>query len=71
MEFDRLKCSPNVLSKSSHSLIDDDDEVYIIISDEQLLSHLVGDVSETGLDETLLVHAMNYKHRIESLDLHL
>ena len=53
MEFDRLKCTPKILSKSDISLIDDDDEVYAN-TDGQLLSHLVGEVSEVGLDEAVL-----------------
>jgi hypothetical protein len=53
MEFDRLKCTPIVSSKSRTSLIDDDDDVYTI-SGGQFLSHLVGEVLEIGLDETML-----------------
>jgi hypothetical protein len=53
VEFNRLKCSPLVLSTSVTSLIDDDDDVYTI-SGGQFLSHLVGEVLEIGLDETML-----------------
>jgi hypothetical protein len=73
MKFDRLRCSPTVLRRSSPSLIDDDKEVYAI-SDGQLLTHLVGDVLEMGLDETLLgscyeVQASDQKSRSSSLKL--
>ena len=53
MEFDRLKCTPKVPAKADTSLLDDDDEAYANI-DGQLLSHLVGEVSEVGLDEAML-----------------
>jgi hypothetical protein len=53
MEFDRLKCTPKVSSKADTSLIDDDDEAYAS-TDGQLLNHLVGEVSEVGLDEAKL-----------------
>jgi hypothetical protein len=50
VEYDRLICTPKFPSKADTSLIDDDDEVYAS-SDGQLLAHLVGEVSEVGLDE--------------------
>ena len=50
MEFDRLKCIPKVSVRTSLSLSDDDEDAYAN-TDGQLLSHLVGDVSEVGLDE--------------------
>jgi hypothetical protein len=55
MEFDRLKFAPMVSSKTDTSLSDDDEEgeVYAI-SDGQLLTHLVGVVSEVGLDDSTL-----------------
>ena len=52
MEIDRVKATPSVLSTPiSHSL--DDDEATDNV-DGQLLSHIVGDVSEVSLDETTL-----------------
>jgi hypothetical protein len=53
MEFDRLKCTPKVSSKADISTTEDDDEAYAN-TDGQLLSHLVGDVSEVGSDEEML-----------------
>ena len=50
MEYDRLKCIPKVSVRTSLSLSDDDEDAYAS-TDGQLLSHLVGDVSEVGLDE--------------------
>jgi hypothetical protein len=53
MEFDRLKCTPMISSKSDTSLIDDDGDVYAV-SDGPLLTHLVGEVLEVGLDDVSL-----------------
>ena len=49
LEYDRLKVTPRVSSKSytSHT----DEEELHATSDGQLLSHLVGAVSDVGLDE--------------------
>jgi hypothetical protein len=52
MEFDRLKVTPKVSSKPDISPVDED-ELYSD-TDGQLLSHLVGEVSEVGLDEAVL-----------------
>jgi hypothetical protein len=52
MEFDRLKCTPKVSSKPDTAPLDDDDAY--TIADGQLLSHLVGEVSEVGLDDVAL-----------------
>jgi hypothetical protein len=52
MEFNRLKCTPKVSSMVDISPTEDEDEVYAI-ADGQLLSHLVGDVSEIGPDEDM------------------
>jgi hypothetical protein len=51
MEFDRLKVSPICMSKSDTQPFDDE-ELHAV--DGQLLSHLVGDVSEINLDEVML-----------------
>jgi hypothetical protein len=50
-------------SDTSHTS-DDDDEAYAI-SDGQLLSHIVGEVSEVGLDDALLssVYEVRAKYR--------
>jgi hypothetical protein len=53
MEFDRLKVNPKVSSRSEITFVDDDEELNADI-DGQLLSHLVGVVSEVDLDETVL-----------------
>jgi hypothetical protein len=53
MEFDRLKCTPKSLSKLDPSPLDEEDDAYTI-ADGQLLSHLVGEVSEVGLDDAAL-----------------
>ena len=50
MEIDRLKVSPKCSSKASTIQLDDEEEEATY--DGQLLSHLVGEVSEVGLDET-------------------
>ena len=52
LEYDRLKVTPRVSSKSyvSHT----DEEELHATSDGQLLSHLVGAVSDVGLDEPKL-----------------
>ena len=52
MEIDRVRASPNAkCTPVNHSL--DDDEATDTV-DGQLLSHLVGEVSEVGLDEAML-----------------
>jgi hypothetical protein len=52
VEIDKLKVSPQVMPKDvfNHS----DDEDVDAIHDGQLLSHLVGEISEVGLDEAML-----------------
>jgi hypothetical protein len=52
MEFDRLTVIPKALTLSDTSYLDDEEAN--AISDGQLLSHLVGEVSEVGLDEDRL-----------------
>jgi hypothetical protein len=54
MEYDRLKCTPVSKSKSDTSLTSDDDDEAYAISDGQLLTHIVGEVSEVGLDDAML-----------------
>jgi hypothetical protein len=54
MEFDRLKYTPVPKSKSDTSHTSGDDDDAYAISDGQLLSHIVGEVSEVGLDDTML-----------------
>jgi hypothetical protein len=54
MEFDRLKCTPMVMSKSGTYPINDDEEEADTISDGQLLTHLIGEVSEVRLDDAVL-----------------
>jgi hypothetical protein len=49
MEYDRLKVIPNVLAQLDYSPLDD--EEVNDTSDGQLLNHLVGDVSEVGMDD--------------------
>jgi hypothetical protein len=54
MDFDRLKCTPVIESKSNTTPnMDEDDEAYAI-SDGQLLTHLVGEVLEVGSDDAML-----------------
>jgi hypothetical protein len=43
-----------VMSKSGTSPINDDDEEAHTISDGQLLTHLIGEVLEVGLDDVVL-----------------
>lgn len=52
VEIDRLKVSPKFSTKLNNSQLDDDEAD--AIHDGQLLSHLVGEVSEVGLDEDCL-----------------
>jgi hypothetical protein len=52
MEYDRIKCTPNVSRPPVSSAIEVDEDAYAI-SDGQLLNHLIGEVSEVGLEETL------------------
>ena len=52
MEVDRVRATPNVLSRPIASPLDEDESTDNI--DGQFLSHLVGEVSEVGLDETWL-----------------
>jgi hypothetical protein len=54
MEFDRIKVAPVSPSKPDISLSDEDDEDVYAVLDGQLLSHLVGEVSEVGLDDDAL-----------------
>ena len=49
VEYDRRKVSPSVSTKPVTPLIDDDEANDTI--DGQLLSHLVGEVTEVDLDE--------------------
>jgi hypothetical protein len=60
MEFDRLKISHEVLSKSDTTLTEVDNELHAN-TDGQLLSHLVGEVSEVGLDEAMFGSAFDLK----------
>jgi hypothetical protein len=71
MESDRLKCNPIVSSKLNTSLIDDDDEEGYAISDGQLLSHIVREVSKVGLDETMLGSCYEPKTSDQNPDFHL
>ncbi|XP_047084115.1 probable histidine kinase 2 [Lolium rigidum] len=57
MEFDRIKLTPTISSKFDTSF--SDEEVYAI-SDGQLLSHLVGEVSEVSHGATVLMVALAY-----------
>ena len=52
LEYDRLTVNPKVSCKSH--IIHEDQEEHNDTIDVQLLSHLVGDVSEGGLDEAML-----------------
>ena len=52
VEYDRRKVSPSVSIKPVTSHIDDDEANDIL--DGQLLSHLVGEVSEVDLDDGML-----------------
>jgi hypothetical protein len=52
MEFDRIKCIPKFSSIKNVSLSEDEDDAYAI-TDGQLLSHLIGEVSEVGTDEAM------------------
>ena len=52
MEYDRLKVYPGASSRSVTTPLDDE-EVNATI-DEQLLSHLVGDMMEVGMNEVEL-----------------
>jgi hypothetical protein len=72
MEFDRLKFTPTLSSKSDTSFSDEDEEEAYTVSDGQLLSHLVGEVSEVGLDDTALgscieLQAVERKSRLSSI----
>ena len=72
MEFDRLKFSPMPTSKSDLSFSDVDDEDAYAVSDGQLLNHLVGEVSEVGLDDVAMgscieLQATDRKSRSSSL----
>ena len=49
LEYDRLKVTPRV-SRKSYSSHTDEEELHAT-SDGQLLSHLVGEVSDVGVDE--------------------
>ena len=50
MEVDRVRVTPNVKSRPAVSPLDEDEATDNV--DGQLLSHLVGEVSEVGLDES-------------------
>ena len=52
LEYDRLTVTPKVLCKSDTTNLDEEELNDTI--DVQLLSHLVGDVAEGGLDEAVL-----------------
>jgi hypothetical protein len=52
MEFDRLAIVPKASTMLESTYLDEDEE--IAISDGQVLSHLVGEVSEVGLDDDRL-----------------
>ena len=54
LEYDRLKVTPRVFSKSFTSHLDE--EELHATSDGQLLAHVVGEVSDVGLEEPGLVH---------------
>jgi hypothetical protein len=54
MEFDRLKVTHVSPRKPDFSLSNEDDEDVYAVSDGQLLSHLVSEVSEVGLDDNVL-----------------
>jgi hypothetical protein len=49
MEFDRVTVIPKASTRLDSTYLDEDEA--IATSDDQLLSHLVGEVSEVGLDE--------------------
>ena len=59
MEYDRLTVTPKVSAKSAPPPLDED-ELHDTI-DVQLLSHLIGDVSECGFDEAMLSSAYDLK----------
>jgi hypothetical protein len=61
MEFDRFKLSPTILSKHDTLLSDEDDDEVYSVSDGQLLTHLVGEVSEVGLDDETLGSCIELK----------
>jgi hypothetical protein len=72
VEFDRIILTPTILSKSDTSLSEDDDEEVYAVSDGQLLTHLVGEVSEVGLDDGMLhscieLQAAERKSRLSSI----
>jgi hypothetical protein len=54
MEVDRLTVIPKDSAFSCTSYDDDDDEEAIATSDGQLLSHLIGEVSDVIMDEAKL-----------------
>jgi hypothetical protein len=70
MEFDRIKLTPTISSKSDTSLTKNEDAY--AISDSQLLTHLVGEVSEVGMDDGALgscieLQAVEGKSRLSSI----
>jgi hypothetical protein len=72
MEFDRIKLTPTVSRKPDISLSEDDDKEAYTISNGQLLTHLVGEVSEVGLDDGALgscieLQAAERKSRLSSI----
>jgi hypothetical protein len=54
MKFDRIKLTPTILGKPDTVVSDDDEEEVYSFSDGQLLSHLLGEVLEVGLDDVAL-----------------
>ena len=52
VEIDKLKVSPKIVPKTVFSHLDDEDAD--AIHDGQLLAHLVGEISEVGLDKSML-----------------
>ena len=59
MEFDRLTVIPKVSTKLSATYVDEEEA--IVTSDGQLLSHLIGEVLEGGLDDDGLISLYELK----------
>jgi hypothetical protein len=68
MEFDRLKVALVSPSKPDFYLSDKDDEEVYAVSDSQLLSHLVGEVSKVGLDDDALGSCFKLQARNGNLE---
>ena len=69
MEYDRLKVYPGASSRSVTTPLDDEEANATI--DGQLLSHLVGEMTEVGMDEVELgsiydLHASGPKSKYKS-----